>query len=398
MPCNASKEEGPRHRMTNSWRTRLHALPRLSARGWFVLSGGLIFLLVHYNPKVFLALGMPKSIPWDDRVLFAGAWFTVSLVFLSLAMVSLGKLFFWTQSQRCRMRHIELTAMSPAIPSGWQLGLSRHVPLVSARLSWVGHDAIRADLDRKGREWLSATHRGWTHNPQRRIVLEDIFGLARASSEEVATGSDEVLIHPKNQRPEQMVDAPKLLSASDQSHHGGKSEGDRTESREYIQGEPMRHMLWQVASRTGGQRLYVRVPETAGEIFFCVIFVPGMEDEQAAQFADYLLRDNPWGSHWLFSIAGEQDMWRSDAFVEARKALARSANGAGVVLGDTWTSRASAACVYLAAADQKLPVQFAKNLDPTKALFLLASESVARSAVADLAALGFGTKQVTMVD
>jgi hypothetical protein len=362
------------------------------------LGGGLIFLVLHYSPKVCLTLGVLKSLPWNDRVLLAGAWFAVSFVLLSLVMVVLGKLIFLTKGQRFGMRSIELTAMSPGKPSGWELELARHVPMISARLAWVGHDFIRADLDPKGREWLTATRRGWVHNPRRRIVFEDFFGLARASCEEVEAGSEEVLVYPQNRRPEPMVDAPKLLSASDQSHPSGKSDGDRTESREYIAGEPTRHMLWQVAARTGGQRLYVRVPETAGEMFFRVIFVPGDEDEQAAQFADYLLRDNPWGSHWLFSIAGRQDTWEPGVFVEARKALACSANATGGVLAEAWTPRSSDACVYLAAADPQLPEKFAKNLDPAKALFLIASERGAGSIVAELATLGFNSRQITMVD
>ena len=400
MPCNASRAERPRRRMTNSWRIRLHALPRPSAHGCFVLGIGLIFLLLHYSPKGGLPLGALKSIPWGDRVLLAGAWFAVSSVLLSLVMVVLGKLVFSTKRQRFGMRPIELTAMSQRRPSGWELGLARHIPMISARLVWVGHDFIRADLDPKGRELLSATRRGCAHNPQRRIVFEDFFGLARAACEAVAAGSEEVWVYPQCRRPEPIVDAPKLLSTSDQSHPGGKSEGDRTESREYIAGEPTRHMLWQVAARTGGQRLYVRVPETAGEMFFRVIFVPGGEDEQAAQFADYLLRENPcpWGSHWLFSIAGGQDTWEPGAFPEARKALACSANATGEVLAEAWTPRSSDACVYLAAADPRVPQKFASNLDPAKTLFLIASEHGAGSVVAELAALGFDSSEVTMVD
>jgi len=397
MPCNAFRAEVTRRRMTNSWRPLLHALPRLSARGCSALGVGLIFLFLHYNPKACLSLGVLESIPWDDRVLLAGAWFTVSLVLLGLAMVALGKLIFLTGVHRCGIRPIELTATSPEKPSGWELGLARHVPLVTARLAWVGNDFIRAGLDQKGREWLSATRRGWAHDPQRRVVFEDFFGLARASFEVMEAGSEEVLAYPQNRRPEPKVDAPKLLSASDQSHPIGKSEGDRTESREYIAGEPTRHMLWQVAARTGEQRLYVRVPETAGEMFFCVIFVPGREDEQAAQFADYLLRENPWGSHWLFSIVGVQDTWEPGAFMEARKSLAHSSNGAGEVLEKAWAPRTSDACVYIAAADPHIPEKFVNNLDPTKVLFLIATEHTG-GVVAELAALGFNSRQITMID
>ncbi len=397
MPWNASRAELPRRLMTNSWRTCLHALPRLSARGCFVLGVGLIFLVLHANPRACLKLGAPKSLPWDDRVLLAGAWFAVSLVLVSLVMVVLGKLIFLNNGQRGGMRPIELTAMSPGRPSGWELGLAWNVPLLGARLAWVGHDFIRADLDPKGCEQLSAARRGWARNPQRRVVFEDFFGLARVSCEAVAAGSEEVLVYPQRRRPEPMVDAPKLLSASDQSNAGGKTEGDRTESREYIAGEPTRHMLWQVAARTGGQRLYVRVPETAGEMFFRVIFVPGGEDEQAAQFADYLLRDNPWGSHWLFAIAGRLDTWEPGTFQEASKELARSANATGV-LAEAWAPCSSDACVYLAAADPRVPQKFASNLDPAKTLFLIASEHGAGSVVAELAALGFDSRQVTMVD
>ena len=401
MPCNASRAELPRRRMTNSWRTGLNALPRLSARGCFVLGVGLIFLVLHDNPKACLTLGALKSLPWDDRVLLAGAWFAVSSVLLSLVMVALGKLVFLTKGQCGGMRPIEpLIAMAPGNRSGWELGLARYVPMISARLAWLGHDFIRADLDPKGCERLVATRRGYVHNPQRRVVFEDFFGLARVACETVAAGSEEVLVYPQCRRPEETVYAPKLLSASDQSNAGGKSEGDRTESREYIAGEPTRHMLWQVAARTGGQRLYVRVPETAGEMFFRVIFVPGGEDEQAAQFADYLLRENPcpWGSHWLFSIAGGQDTWEPGTFPEARKALACSANATGEVLADAWAPCSSDACVYLAAADPQLPEKFASNLDPAKTLFLIASERGAGSVVAELAALGFDSRQVTMVD
>jgi hypothetical protein len=157
-------------------------------------------------------------------------------------------------------------------------------------------------------------------------------------------------------------------------------------------------MLWRIAARTGNQKRYIRVPETAGELFFRVVFVPGGQDEQAAQFADFLLRENPWGCHWLFSIAGGQDTWGPDGFAEARKALARSAMPAKDVLDDALAPHFSDACVYIAADDPRLSEKFAEIMDPAKALFLLVAEHGTRSVAAQLPTLGCDSRQVTMVD
>jgi hypothetical protein len=362
------------------------------------MGGALFFLFQHYSPDRLAAIKLLELVPWDDRVLCVASWFTVSLVLLSLVMVMLGKLIFLATGNRGGNPQMEITASSPEKPSGWELGIARLVPFVSANLSWAGADFILPNLDSKGRELLSATQRGWLKKPQRCIVFEDFTGLSRAPCIAVNNGLSEVLVYPKSRRPEPMADAPKLLSASDQSHAGGKSESDRTESREYIQGEPMRHMLWRIAARTGNQKRYIRVPETAGELFFRVVFVPGGEDEPAAQFADFLLRENPWGINWIFSIAGGQDTWEPGAFPEARKALARSAKPARDVLEEAWAPRTADACVYLAAADPRLSQKFAKVLDPAKCLFLLVAELEVGSVVAELAGRGFNSILVTMVD
>jgi hypothetical protein len=383
--------------MKNSWTARLAELPRFSVRGWFLLAGAVFFLFQHYGPERLVALQLLEIVPWEDRLLCAVAWFTASLVLLSLVMVILGKLIFLTTGYRGITRQMGLTASSQEKPSGWELGIAGKIPFVSASLEWTGADFIHADLDPKGRELLSATHRGWSPHPRRCIVFEDFFGFSKACCNDVDDSSSEVLVYPKSRRLEPMVDAPKLLSASDQGHAAGKSEGDLTESREYIQGEPMRHMLWRIAARTGGQKRYVRVPETAGEQYFRVIFVPSRDDEEAAQFADFLLRENPWGSCWLFSVAGGKD-WSPDAFPEARKALARSANDFHDLLEAEWTPNSSDACVYLSAVDPRLPKKFAQNLDPAKSLFLLSGTDHSGMVVADLAAQGFIATNVQMID
>ena len=384
--------------MRNSWMARLTGLPRPSARGWLLSGVVLFFLFQHYSPERFAALTLLGLVPWGDRVLCIASWFAASLVLLSLVMVMLAKLIFLITQNGFGRRQVLLTASSPESLSGWELGGARLVPFVSASLGWAGADFILPNLDSNGRELLSATQRGWLKNPQRLIVFEDLLGLATVSCIATKEGPSEVLVYPASRRPEPLVDAPKLLSASDQSHADGKSEGDRTESREYIQGEPMRHMLWRIAARTGNQKRYIRVPETAGELFFRVVFVPGGQDEQAAQFADFLLRENPWGCHWLFSIAGGQDTWGPDGFAEARKALARSAMPAKDVLDDALAPHFSDACVYIAADDPRLSEKFAEIMDPAKALFLLVAEHGTRSVAAQLPTLGCDSRQVTMVD
>ena len=397
MPYNASRVQLTSSSMTNTWLSLLQSMPRLSARGCLVFALGLIFLLFHYSFTDEFALGVLKLIPWHDRILLSGAWFGVCSVLMSLMMVALAKIMFSMKRGNQGIVAFELTAMTAQRPSGWKLGPSRRVPMISATLTWVGNDFICAELDKKGNELLSATSRGCVSNPLRRVFFEDFFGLARAFSDEWSTGEEELTVYPAIRRPETILDPIRLLSASDQSNAGGRSEGDRTEYREYVEGEPTRHMLWQVAARTGGQRLYVRIPETAGQMNFRVIFVPGKKDEQAAQFADYLLRDNPWSNNWLFSIAGNNDLLETGA-IGVRKSLARSANANLGMVEKVLNPSCHDACVYIASDEIELIEKFANHADPSKTFFMIVSEHQACGVLNELRSRGVDAAHVTMIN
>jgi hypothetical protein len=156
-------------------------------------------------------------------------------------------------------------------------------------------------------------------------------------------------------------------------------------------------MLWRVAARTGGLRLYVRIPEAAAQMNFHVIFVPSGKDEQAAQFADYLLRENPWSNNWFFSIAGNNNLWEPGA-IAARKSLARSANTNLLKLEKVRDPSCYDARVYIISGEIDLLEKFANHADPAKTSFIIVSEHQVCDALNELRSRGFEAVHVTMID
>jgi hypothetical protein len=142
--------------------------------------------------------------------------------------------------------------------------------------------------------------------------------------------------------------------------------------RQYQPGEPVRHMIWTISVRTGGQRQYVRIPEKSGDRSFRIHFATGREDEAAARLADYFLREQPMGRQWRFSMTGGGGDWsRTDRDV-AREAVAASGVGSHSAAREDGGVSGGLACLLLMGPDEESARIVVEKLDPSRTICLMA--------------------------
>ena len=383
-------------------------VPRPTLRGGLWLGAAAAFLGLHHLQPSRHGTFLDWLIPPSDRILPSVAWFILGTVALSIVMVSLAKVLCH-ETVPGKSHSVHLTASSSRVGNealtGWGIGLARQVPLVSAWVTWVGEEFLQVSLDKGGHELCWAERRGKVQNPKRQITFTDVFGLAKSSVGGEKAGPGDVTVYPKKKTPEFPIDISRVLSASEHNHSKGTHEGDRTESRAYRPGEPMRHMLWRVAARTGDEKnLYVRLQETAGEDFFEVRFLSGGHDQGAAELADYLLREDPWGGRWHFSIAGMPIRGQTRDTTQLRDRLAASAawkqqdtdSAADPVEPDRF-------CILIAGPDDQLVEKLTGTGDPAKISVLLVAADDRQTEqvelmVSQLRAAGYEAQRVGLSD
>jgi hypothetical protein len=185
-----------------------------------------------------------------------------------------------------------------------------------------------------------------------------------------------LVVHPETYRPGALIDDSSFFSESDETNPEGTFEGDRMEMRQYQPGEPVRHMIWTISVRTGGQRQYVRIPEKSGDRSFRIHFATGRKDEAtgrkdeaAARLADHFLRDEPMGRQWRFSMTGGGDWSRTDRDV-AREAVA--ASGSHSSPHEDGGVSGGLACLLLMGPDEESARIVVEKLDPSRTICLMA--------------------------
>jgi len=109
----------------------------------------------------------------------------------------------------------------------------------------------------------------------------------------------------------------------------GAPQGDMVEMREYQEGDSSRLMLWKVLAKTGGQRKMVRIEERVESQRTAIyLFASGPEDERAASFVKYFLRQKKLAGDWVFGVSGDEGIFcrsnGSTAMGQAIRAIARS--------------------------------------------------------------------------
>ncbi len=265
-----------------------------------------------------------------DLVLLVLGYGALALVGLSTAFVLLGvAVMAWALRKRRRESNL-------AEPSRVEMETRRlrrtpfvlpalaWVPLVRVRWSWVAPARFRVSLKRTLRrctEEVMTEERGEHAGVQRRIVVEDVFGLVRFAL--WMRDPLELEVHPHSGALTRLPVLVSYAGGDDWPHPMGVDEGDRMELRRYAPGDPARFIHWQIFART--RKLVVRVPERAlTRAHRTVAFlVAGQGDDASAAAARVAVRARALGDEWSFGADGHPE--GTDRVDAALRAIIRSA-------------------------------------------------------------------------
>jgi len=267
---------------------------------------------IHARFGTFYAL-----LPMGDRVLRTAA--LISLILAGLAVLSVVGARGLAALQLRRLPALTLPLLECSgrwQPTNFALTSLRWMPFIQCTGWWSEPVLARQELtyqrlqkpdDRRGREKVRPQRRGYAQRLQRHIILNDLFGLAQLRLDippitpSGGRGPDQpAMILPACQKPVHRLQLHQQLEAGEEASADGIAEGDRLDTRQYLPGDSMRHILWRMAAKTGWEKLYVRIPERVGEFRIALFCVVGEQDELSAGFARYLIENDAFRREWIF--------------------------------------------------------------------------------------------------
>ena len=209
-------------------------------------------------------------------------------------------------------------------PSGFAMSSLWFLPLVDVRWNWVTPRA-RVDLRKKrGRqhETVTAQRRGFVETVARRIEIADAFRLTKIVLD--VSEPRRVRALPSMGALKQVNVLRSLASGDDHYDPMGQPEGDRSDLRAYVPGDPVRFILWRVFAKT--RQIVVRTPERAVSVArrAYAYLVVDDADEPAAGVARVAIESGTLGSDWAFGADGCDDVAETRA--RAAELLAESAH------------------------------------------------------------------------
>ncbi len=259
-----------------------------------VLAAGVFWVGLEYLGKLHM-----------DVVLLVACSAGLGLVAISVVSVVLLALALRFRARRL-VAATELTLETGRLtPTGWVLPTFGYLPLVAVRWEWEHPGEFTVDpvpkLFRR-EERVRASRRGRHRGVRRRVVVEDVFRLARVAFRVDDPVAIEVRPHPG--RLGRMEPLTAFAGGDDAPHPMGIDDGDRTDLRRYAPGDPARFIHWKVFART--RKLVVRVPERALSTArrTAAYFVAGAQDEASAGAARVAVERGALGRDWVFGADG----------------------------------------------------------------------------------------------
>ncbi|UJR79883.1 DUF58 domain-containing protein [Sandaracinus amylolyticus] len=239
-----------------------------------------------------------------DLVLVVAAGGALGLVGVALVLVILGAIRIKHASFDPRGTRERTLETERSLPTGFSLPGLFLVPMLQVRWEWLAPEA-RLETRRRGlrvEEDASLRARGIVPGIERRIIVQDAFGLARIAVRQRSPERLTVLPHAGAMR-----DLPLLVSMAggdDVPHPMGLDDGDRVELRRYAPGDPARHIHWKVFGRT--RKLMVKMPERALSRARRTVsyLVGGPDDEASAAAARVAIEGGAFGAEWIFGADG----------------------------------------------------------------------------------------------
>ena len=241
-----------------------------------------------------------------DLVLLVLGYGGAAIVAFATLIVSLSAVFLKLRLRRMRFsggaQRLETGA---PCRTGFWLPSMRWVPLLQVRWQWthpVGHRVQSRDAHGRMHEEVSFSRRGIVQKIERRIIVEDAFGLARLAFRQEESTSLEVRPHSGAMRRLPVLSS--LTAGEHLPHPLGVEDGDRVELRRYVAGDPARFIHWKVFGRT--RKLMVKTPERALSRArrTAAYLVTDPDDEAAAAAARVAVEHEGFGAEWHFAADG----------------------------------------------------------------------------------------------
>jgi hypothetical protein len=277
----------------------------LTARGVVFLAAGLLVADWGYAERDSVYWG------WSLAFLVLGA---MTAILTSLGWIALLRTEKGMDSTKFR-RHLH--ANGNWVETGLEIpSILKYLPVrvtcewLSPKLSEHGGESILLD----GKEMVRFERRGFLEQIVREFILSDHLGLFRFRRR---WKTDAVVrIMPAKTREPPDIRQMKASGMGETQHPEGEDTGDYLDLRQYREGDPVRYMLWKIWARTGGQRKYVRTPETILDPGFAIFLFPGALDEANARLVKRLVEEQ---SEWLLGVVAKPANYRGKGGFELRR-------------------------------------------------------------------------------
>ncbi|GAB4111088.1 MAG: hypothetical protein OHK0013_47060 [Sandaracinaceae bacterium] len=222
-----------------------------------------------------------------------------------------------------------------SLPTGLVVPRLVWLPFVRVRWTWARPEASLELVERRLGlvEHATLRERGTSRTIERRMVVEDAFGLARIAWRHEQHTHLICLPHVGALR--QLPLLVSMAGGDDIPHPMGVAEGDRTELRRYAPGDPARLIHWKVFGRT--RQLMVRMPERALTRARRTVsyLVAGSADEASAAAARVAVESGALGADWVFAADGStfDASEAHEAVAQIVASVAHRGNGASGLRG-----------------------------------------------------------------
>jgi hypothetical protein len=249
--------------------------------------------------------------PEMDLVLLVVGYGCVGLVGIAMLLVIASTIRMKFAARRYRGPEERTLETGRSLPTGLSLPSLALVPFVLVWWEWLAPKDAGVELRARGlslEEDVHISERGFVRGITRRIVVQDVFGLARLAIRHEDAARLTVLPHAGALK--QMPVLVTLAGGDEVPHPMGIDDGDRVELRRYVAGDPARFIHWKVYARA--RKLVVRVPERSLTRARKTIayLVAGFGDEATAGAARVAVESGTLGTEWVFGAdgtAGETD-------------------------------------------------------------------------------------------
>ncbi len=320
---------------TRPWRERLGAAGQAVVRAERRFSDWLPITPLGLSIAIFGGIVLKLfAYPEMDLVLLVIGYGCLGLTAIASLLVVIGSIALKLASRRYRGPEERTLETGRSLPTGLSLPSLALVPFVVVWWEWESPPGAGVALRGKGLRLEEDVHlgdRGFVRGIRRRIVVQDVFGLARIALRHDDPARLTVLPHAGA-----LKEMPVLVTLSggdEMPHPMGIEDGDRVELRRYAPGDPARFIHWKAYARS--RKLVVRMPERALTRSRRTIayLVAGPGDEPVAGAARVAVESGTLGAEWVFGAdgtAGETDDVAPAVDRIVRSIEARETGGVGL--------------------------------------------------------------------